>query len=228
MPTEPARAFGLGTLALHAGQQPDPHDRLPRDADPPDHQLRLQEHRTRREPLRLEGDGLDLHAADEPDDRRLRAADGRAGRRHRGPGRLQRTAGDHRRLVEPVPSPAGTSSPRRRSTAARSRSSARPSSGWGSTSPSSTPPIRRTSPRRCNRTRGRCMSSRWPIRRTTCWIIEAIADVSHEHGLPVVCDNTVLDAHLVAAVRLRHRHHGLQRHEVHRRARHEHRRRDRR
>ena len=77
-------------------------------------------------------------------------------------------------------------------------------------------------------TPGPSTSNRWPIRRTTCSTTAAIADVAHARGLPVVCDNTVLTPMLLSALRPRHRHHRLQRHEVHRRPRHEHRRGDRR
>ena len=55
-----------------------PDDRLPRGADLPDDQLRLPRHRARGESLRPEGTREHLHAADEPHDRRLREADGRA------------------------------------------------------------------------------------------------------------------------------------------------------
>ncbi len=59
-------------------------DRLPGGADLPDDQLRLPRRRARGEPLRAEGVRQHLHPADEPDDRRLREADGRARGRHGG------------------------------------------------------------------------------------------------------------------------------------------------
>ena len=43
---------GFETLALHAGQEPDPTTERARRADLPDHLLRLQRHRPRRQPLR--------------------------------------------------------------------------------------------------------------------------------------------------------------------------------
>ena len=46
---------------------------------------------------------------------------------------------------------------------------------------------------------------------------QAIADTAHAHGLPVVCGQHRADADLAPAVRLRNRHHDLQRDEVHRR-----------
>ena len=65
-------------------------------------------------------------------------------------------------------------------------------------------------------------------RRTTCWTTRPSPTWPTQHGLPVVCDNTVL-----TPILLRPFDHGidisrLQRHEVHRRPRHEHRRGDRR
>ena len=83
-----ARSFqftGLGTLALHAGQQPDPppaRGRCPSTRPP----ATASESRTCGQPVRPEGDGLDLHPADESHHRRLRTADGGPGRRHRRPG----------------------------------------------------------------------------------------------------------------------------------------------
>ena len=60
-----------------------PGDHGARRADLRDHQLRLQEHRPRGEPLRPEGVRQHLLPADEPDQRRAGEAPGRAGRRRR-------------------------------------------------------------------------------------------------------------------------------------------------
>ena len=56
----------------------------------------------------------------------------------------------------------------------------------------------------------------------------AIADTAHARGLPRGLRQHGSDARAVSSLRPRHRHCGLQCHEVHRRPRHEHRRRDRR
>ena len=51
--------------------------------------------------------------------------------------------------------------------------------------------------------------------------IEALAGVAHNHGVPLIVDNTVANAHLAAADRIRRRHRGAFADQVHGRARHD-------
>ena len=68
----------LSTLALHAGQVPDPTTGARAVPHLPDHLVRLQGLRPRGQPVRAEGIREHLHPHHEPDHRRVRAAHRRA------------------------------------------------------------------------------------------------------------------------------------------------------
>ena len=74
----------LATLAVHAGQTPDPDHGSVRRAHLPDRFLRLSGRGSRRAALRVEGVWQHLHPHHEPHDRRVREAGGGSGRRSGG------------------------------------------------------------------------------------------------------------------------------------------------
>ena len=74
-----------------------------RRADLRHHQLRVQQHRARRQPLRPPGVREHLHPDHEPDQRRLREAGRRARGRHRGAGGGERAGGGDAHRPQPRP-----------------------------------------------------------------------------------------------------------------------------
>jgi hypothetical protein len=127
-----------------------PDDARARGAGVPDQFVRLQEHGTRGQPVRVEGARQHLHAADEPDDRRAREA-----RRARRVSSIRLSTSRR---------PATTSSLRATCTAVRTRSSTTSCRRSASRRNSSTPPIPRTSPPRSTEGRGRCSAKPSPTR----------------------------------------------------------------
>ena len=85
-----------GTLALHAGQEPDPVDGRAGGADLQHHELRLSRHRPCGQSVRAEGIRLHLLAHHESDVRCAGEAHGGARRRRGGAGFRERAGGDQR------------------------------------------------------------------------------------------------------------------------------------
>ena len=133
MTADAQKTPGLGTLALHAGQSPDP---TTGSRAVPIHQttsyvFKSTEHAANLFALKELGWIYTrlMNPTTDVFEQRMAALDGGVGA-WRWPAGMQR---DRRRRCSTWSMPAGTSSRRPRSTAARSRSSARPSSGWEST-----------------------------------------------------------------------------------------------
>ena len=140
------RPFGLGTLALHAGQQPDP---TTGSRAMPIHQttsyvFKSTEHAANLFALKELGWIYTrlMNPTTDVFEQRMAALEG-------GIGALAVASGQQAITVALLESGAlgfRTLFPGRPFMAARLRSSRRPSSGWGSRSPSSTPPIRKALP----------------------------------------------------------------------------------
>ena len=175
---------GLGTLALHAGQEPDPTTTAPGRPDLRHHELRLST--TPSTPANLFGCGIRQHllAADEPHQRRagkaLAALDGGS----------ERWPSPRDRRPSPRPSwpshtPGRTSSPPPASTAAPGRCSRRRSKSSASRCASSIPTVpKRSEARGREHPAGLSGIGRQSEKRRAG--LPAIADIAHAHGLPVI------------------------------------------
>ena len=192
MPSDSARPLGLGTLALHAGQQPDP---TTGSRAMPIHQttsyvFKSTEHAANLFALKEMGWIYTrlMNPTTDVFEQRMAALEGGIGALALSSGQQAITVA----LLEPGPLRFAHHLRRRPCTAAPSPCSPRPSSVWGSRSPSSTPPIRRSIARAVKPNTRAVYIESVANPKNDVLDFEAIADVAHKHGLPVVCDNTVL------------------------------------
>ena len=194
-------------------------DRRARDADLPDHVLRVRRCRPCRLAVRAEGVRQHLHPHHEPDPGGAGRAARRARRRHGGACRRHPATARSCWCSTPSCAPATISSRRAGSMAARSTSSATPS---------------RISTGRCaGPTRTIPRASRSQIDEQTRGIfieslanpggefvdIEKIGDIARKHGLPLIVDNTLATPVSGAADRARRRHRRAFADQIHRRPR---------
>ena len=216
------------TKQIHSGAAARPGDQRARDADLPDHLVRLQQRRARQEPVRARRVRQHLHAHPEPDPGRRRAARRRARGRHRRPavasGQSAITfavlniaqAGDH--IVSSSSIYGGTYNlfkytlaklgiettfVENQDDADEWRRAVRPNTKLFFAETIGNPKI-------------------------NVLDIELVADVAHENGIPLIVDNTIATPVPDPPVRARRRHRRALGHQVPRRPRHGHRRRHRR
>ena len=141
-------------------------------------------------PVRAPGVRQHLHPDHEPDDGRLRAAHRGARGRRRGPRARLRPGGGDARRSSTSPAPATTSSAAPACTAAPTTCSSTRCPRSASRPPSSTAPSRRRSARPSMTGPRRSSSSSSATPGWTSTTSQAIADVAHAKGVPVIVDNT--------------------------------------
>ena len=220
--------FGFDTLAVHAGQRPDPttgarampiYQTTSYVFEDTDHAAEL---------FALQRFGNIYTRIMNPTNGAFEERDGRARRRRRrAGGRLRTGRAVHR---------AGHAARSRRSDRLLERplrrhatpSSTSPCAIGASTSSSSIPTIRRTSAGRSRRRRARSTARRSATRASTCSTSQPLAEIAHEAGVPLMIDNTFATPYLCRPIEHRRRYRRPLRDQVHRRARHLDRRRHRR
>ena len=139
-------------------------DRRARAADPPDHQLRLRQRRSRGQPVQPADLRQRLLAASQSHGGGAGRAGGRARRRARRAGRASGMAAEALALHDAPAGRATTSSRRARSTAARSAAGRQPEEARHRDHLRRRRRRRRLLPRRCGRTRARCSPRPWATR----------------------------------------------------------------
>ena len=192
------RRFQPETLAIHAGQIPDAGHRRAGAADLPDHQLRLRLAPTTRPSLfNLQTFGNVYSRLSNPtvaalEERVAALEGGRAALASR-----QRHGGRGDGAADASAAPATTSSPPA-TLYGGTRDACSPSTWRSSASrpPSSIRRDPRTSPRRCGRTPRRVTPRRSATRSSTWSTSRPWPTIAHEHGVPLVVDNTVPSPYL--------------------------------
>ncbi len=213
--------WGFETRQIHAGAVPDPTTGAAGRSHLPDDELHVPRHGPRGGALRAGGVREHLHQDHEPDPGRVRGAD-RVPRRWRR--RASRSPAARRRRPSPCstwPRTAGTSCPRPPSTAEPTTCSTTPCPSSGSRSTFVDDPDDLDAWRAAIRPNTKAFyAETLGNPKGDVLDFEGVSGVAHEHGIPLVVDNTLADALPGAAAAARRRHRRAFGHEVHRRPRH--------